>query len=36
MLRLWELQEDMSLNFQQKVFLEDKETVNIENPLIWW
>jgi len=25
-----------TLNFQQKVLLEDRETVNIENPFISW
>lgn len=35
MLPLWELQ-DMSFNFQQKVLLEDRETVKLENPGFWW
>lgn len=33
---LWELQEERSVSFRQKVLLEDRETVSIENPLIWW
>lgn len=35
-LHLWELQEEMALNFQQNVLLGDRETANIENSLIWW